>query len=105
MKQNKYWNPAQFGETPDGWVDVYTVAIANLPLFPDKKVKKFLDWISKMDGFVGIRPEYPHGTLLLFKTENDAKRCKNLIPTYKEGYCGGIGNNICKVAIPKEYVE
>lgn len=105
MKANKYWNEPQFGNIPEDWVKVYTVAIANLPLIPNRKVKDFINWITKMEGFIGIRPEYPYGTLLLFDTENHAKACKNLIPTYKYGYQGGIGHNISECFIPPEYAK
>lgn len=101
---NKYWNPARFGAKQENEVVCYTVAIPNLPIFPDRKVKKFLDYIQKMEGFVGIRPEYPHGTLLIFKTENNAKIARNKIRNY-EGYNGDIGHNICEVYIDKNYVK
>lgn len=104
MKESKYWNPMRFGEKQDNEVTCYTVAIPNLPLFPDKKVKEFVKWIHTLDGFVGLRPEYPKGTLLIFKTENDAKRARNQIRVYPE-YQGGVGNNICEVFVPKEYVK
>ena len=101
---DKYWRPAQFGEKKENEVTCYTVAIPNLPMIPNRKVKKFIKWIGELDGFVGIRPEYPRGTLLLFKTENDAKRARNQIRAYPN-YEGTVGNNICEVYIPKEYVH
>lgn len=104
MKENKYWNPPRFGEKQENEVSCYTVAIPNLPLFPDKNVKKFVKWINGLDGFVGFRPEYPRGTLLIFKTENDAKRARNQIRVYP-GYQSVVGDNICEVYIPKEYVK
>lgn len=103
MGKKPKWEPAQIGEKQENEVECYTVAIPNLPLFPNKKVTTFLRWIQDMEGFVGLRPEYPRGTLLIFRTENDAKRAKNMIPTYP-GYKCGTGKNICKVYVPKEYI-
>ena len=90
-------------EKQENEVECYTVAIPNLPMISNRRVRDFIKWISELEGFVGLRPEYPHGTLLIFKTENDAKRAKNLIPTYPN-YKSGVGKNICKVYVPKEYV-
>lgn len=71
----------------------YTVAIANLPINPNREIKKFIKWLCKLDGFIGIHPRYPHGTILIFSSENDAKRGRNLI----EDYGVHTGNNICEV--------
>lgn len=98
------WQPAGFGEKKDNERVCYTVAIPNLPLFPDKNVKKFIKYIQGLKGFVGIRPEYPRGTLLVFLTENDAKGARNLISNYK-GYEGGVGDNICEVYIPENFLK
>ena len=103
MKKKPTWEPPQFGEKQENEVTCYTVAIPNLPLIPNKKVKDFVKWISELEGFVGLRPEYPRGTILIFRTENDAKRARNQIKAYP-GYKCGVGNNICEVYIPKEYV-
>lgn len=103
MKKKPTWEPPQFGEKQENEVECYTVAIPNLPVFATKKVKDFVKWISELEGFVGLRPEYPRGTLLIFRTENDAKRARNQIKAYP-GYKCGVGNNICKVYVPKEYV-
>jgi len=103
-KKRPTWRPATIGEKPEGWEVCYTVAIPNLPLVPSKKVMEFVKWMHDLEGFVGIRPEYPHGTLIVFKTENDAKRARNLIRTYPE-YDGTVGNNIGEVFVPGEYVH
>lgn len=78
----------------------YTVAIPNLPLVPNRKVKAFIKRISELDGFYGIHPRYPLGTLIIFDTENNAKSARNLIQNYK-GYNGAVGNNICEIYISK----
>lgn len=102
--KNEKWQPVRFGERLPNEVVCYTVAIPNLPLFPDKNVKKFIKWIGELEGFIGFRPECPHGTILIFKTENDAKGARNLIRNYK-GYEGIVGNNIAEVYVDKKYVE
>lgn len=104
LNSMEMWQPARFGAKQENEVSVYTVAIPNLPIFPNRKVDKFVKWISKLDGFVGIRPEYPNGTLLLFKTKNDAKIARNKINNYP-GYDMGTGNNICEVYIDRKYIE
>lgn len=63
----------------DNEVKAYTVAIPNLPVFPNKRVKMFLKDIRNMEGFIGMHPCYPNGTLLVWKTEADAKRARNRI--------------------------
>ena len=85
---------------------VYTVAIGNLPLpwqglRAMRTAKKVLKWAAEQDGYVGIFPHYPEGTLLLYKTKNDAIRAKNVLD-YK-----GVktGDNIGECYVPEEYVE
>ena len=71
----------------------YTGAIANLPIIPNKKIKEFMDYVSKLDGFIGVHPHYPNGTLLIFKSENHAKRARSLIERCEVK----TGRNICEV--------
>ena len=71
----------------------YTVAIANLPIFLNKEIKQFLNYVSGMKGFVGMHPHYPKGTLLIFDNKNDASEAKTMI----EAYGVRTGNNICEV--------
>lgn len=77
--------------------ECYTVAIPNMPIFANKKVREFIKWIPTLEGFVGVHPHYPDGTLILFKTENNAKAARNLIQA--KGVT--VGKNICKVYVPK----
>jgi hypothetical protein len=100
---DKYWNPPQFGEKKDYEVSVYTVAVGNLTLNPFrmKKQKEALAYIQSLDGFVGLYPHYPDGTLCLFKTENEAKGARNLMKA-KGIMCG---KNIGEVYIDKKYVK
>lgn len=101
------WEPAAFDpdiENKPGWKKAYTVAIPNLPLFPNKKVIKFIKKIQTMDGFIGVRPEYPYGTLMVFDTENNAKIARNRIKVYP-GYEGTVGKNIGVIYIPERAEE
>lgn len=98
------WQPPKFGPKKDDEEVCYTVAIANLPMIPDRNVKKFIKYIEKLEGFQGLYPYYPHGTLLIFDTENHAKAARNLIKNYP-GYEGGIGNNIGEIFVNKKYLR
>lgn len=81
-------------------IKAYTVATGNVnPLM--KKSRQAAKFISKLDGFLGMIPMYPHGTLWAFKTEADAIRARNQMDA--EGIL--TGNNICEVLIPEEYGE
>lgn len=82
-------------------VKCYTVAIPNFPLILTKEHKKLLQDISNYEGIVGIHPHYPEGTLLLFKTENDAKRARNKL----KGIINAVGDNICEVYIDERYMK
>lgn len=84
-------------------VELWTVAIGNLPLFPwlHKDIRELLKLIKGMDGFTGIYPNYPQGTLLLFDTENNAKGATNIL-RFRGVQCG---TNICKVLVDKKYVK
>lgn len=103
MRKNNYWNPPEIGEKKENEVEVYTVSIGNLTLNPllTRKQKEILKEIQEMNGFVGIYPCYPKGTLCLFKTENDAKGARNLIRAK------GIetGKNIGTCYVDKSYVK
>ena len=92
-------------------VKAYTVAVPNLAgtvkgtLKPRmmRDSKKLLNYVQKLDGFLGIHPAPPHGTLLLFRTENDAKRARNLL--ISDLKLNQVGNNICECYIPEEYAR
>ena len=64
--------------------------------------QKLMNYVSKLDGFLGIHPQYPHGTALIFRTENDAKRAKNLLIYDLE--INQIGN-VVECFIPEEYAQ
>ena len=59
-------------------IDTYTVAMANLKPFHKDSITA-INIVKALDGFIGISPCWPHGTLVHFKSMNDAKRGKNLM--------------------------
>lgn len=76
----------------------YTVAVGNInPLM--RASRKAVKYIAKLDGLIGVHPHYPDGTLILFRTENDAKIGKNRMESV------GIktGHNICECEIDDKY--
>lgn len=85
----------------------YTVAVPNLAgTIPGtfkprmiKDTKKLLNYVKNLDGFLGVHPVPPRGTLLIFDTENDAKRARNLIANDLKVQ---TGSNICEIFIPKD---
>lgn len=99
MSKNFEWKPPRIGEKKENEVVCYAFAIPNLLI--NEETKKFIKWVNGLDGFLGIYPHYPHGNLLIFKTENDAKGGRNLIRA--RGI--EVGKNIGEVFIEKQYVE
>lgn len=89
-------------------VKAYTVAVPNLAgtipgtLKHMKDTKKFLRYVKKLDGFIGIHPIPPRGTLLIFDTENNAKRARNLLDNDLKVQ---TGTNICEIFIPEQYAK
>lgn len=104
-KQTETEGPAPYPE-----VKAYTVAVPNLagtlPGTMKPKMlrdsKKLLNYASKLEGFLGIHPTPPHGTLLIYKTENDAKRARNLLANDLKVQ---TGHNICEIWIPEQYAK
>ena len=87
-------------------VKLYTVAVGNAPMpWHSRKVKKSAEqairFIAKLDGFVGVHPMPPRGTLCLFRTENDAKIARNKMNA--EGI--KTGNNICECFVDEKYIQ
>lgn len=91
-------------------VKAYTVAVPNLAgMIPGtlkqkhmKDTKKLLRYVKKLDGFIGIHPIPPRGTLLIFDTENNAKRARNLLDNDLKVQ---TGTNICEIFIPEQYAK
>lgn len=87
-------------------VKVYTVAIGNAPMpWESRKVRKnaekAIKFIKGLDGFIGVHPVPPRGTLCLFRTENDAKIARNRMNA--EGI--HTGDNICECFIDEKHVR
>lgn len=89
-------------------IDAWTVAIGNLPtiiqaLNPEVKrqADEALAIIKAQDGFIGLFPEPPRGTLCVFKSKQEAIRAKNIM------MINGIetGNNICHVYVDKKHLK
>lgn len=97
------WNEPRIGEKQENEVVCYTVAVGNLPIppFVRKNSKKAIKFIQGLEGFVGFYPYYPHGTLCIFRTENQAKVAKNMM----ENKGIKTGNNICEIFVEKKYME
>lgn len=90
-------------EPRENEVALWTVAVGNLPMFPwfNKGAREAIKLIKEQEGFVAVYPQYPHGTLLLFDTENNAKGARNVLR-----FRGvDVGKNICKVFVDKKYLE
>lgn len=76
---------------------VWSVAVGNInPL--QKASRDAVKYISKIKGFVGFYPHYPDGILCFFRSENDAKRARNLMDA--EGI--HTGHNICEMGVGEQ---
>lgn len=106
-ERESLWQPPAVGSKKNNEVSVYSVAIPNLAVPWENTEKEVEDtrivlmWIQTLDGFVGIYPMAPYGTLILFKSENQAKRGRNLISM--KGI--KVGTDITEVFIDREYIE
>lgn len=78
----------------------YTVAIGNFNPRMRASVAA-IEFIKTLDWLIGVHPEYPRGTILLFHTKNQAKIARNLLELK------GIqaGRNICEVEIDDIYAK
>ena len=86
-------------------VKLWTVAVGNAPgplSLPStkRKAKAAFDLIKQQEGFVGVNPQPPLGTLLLFRTENNAKRARNVLRA------AGVvcENNICAALVDDQFL-
>ena len=64
---------------------------------------KLLDYVKKLDGFMGVHPCPPHGTVLIFKTKQEAIRAQNLLKFDLE--INEIGKHVVEIYIPEEYAN
>lgn len=85
-KQGLYDEKA-FGKMTE--IKCYAFGIGNLSLNPLtlRKQNRILKRIQGLEGFIGIHPAYPGGTLVIFDTENNAKGGRNLMRSW-EIECG-----------------
>lgn len=85
-------------------VKLYTVVIGELRPYLSRKKRRAqmqaLELISSQHGFVGIHRVFGRGTLLLYRTENDAKIARNELIS-RGCPCG---DNICQAFVDKQYV-
>lgn len=82
----------QFGELENfGQIKCWAFGVGNLTMNPlfRKMQKEIIDLIKSQDGFKGLTPMYPRGTLLVFDTENNAKGARNILRS-KDIKCGGV---------------
>ena len=98
------WQPPKFGPKTDDEVVCFAFAMPNLPSVPNRKILDFLKYAQSLDGFLGIYPDYPRGTLLIFDTENNAKGGRNLLRTYP-GLQFEFGKNIAEIYVNKKYLK
>ena len=83
----------------DSQIRAYAFAVGNFEPF-NKKSRAAMRIINKQEGLIGIHPEYPRGTVLVFATENDAKIARNRLDF--EGV--KTGSDICECFVEKKYV-
>ena len=91
----------------DNEVIVFTVGCGRMiPLPTDRRkmrkaMEEALEYIKKLEGFVGIHPVDIWHTLLLFDTLNNAKGGRNML-RFKGVQCG---DNIVPILIEKKYLN
>ena len=76
----------------------YTVAIGNFSIPITKDQKKVLSMIKECKGLIGLIPQAPNGTLILFDNINNAKECRNVLRAEDVQ----TGRNIVEVDFDKE---
>lgn len=82
----------------------WTVIVGNISIKTRhrKTLKEFVRILKEdCEGFLGVNPCPPYGTILFFKTLNDAKISRNVLES-KGIKCS---REICDVHIPAEYVQ
>ena len=91
----------KFGPKQPGDISLWTVAIGELDPFALGEKKKAQDaviaFVGQLPGFVGIHPVFCKGTLLLFRTKEQAKDCREAL--ISKG-CP-VGKNVCECYAPE----
>lgn len=67
----------------------------------DFDAMKHVEDIKAARGFIGVNLSHPQGTLLLFKTENDAKICRNIA---EHAGCR-VGKQVVSIFVDKQYIN
>ena len=98
------WAPPRLGPKQDDEVSCFAFGIPNIPISNNPKIVRLIEYIKGLEGFVGLYPFYPHGTLLIFDTENNAKGGRNLIRAYSE-LPVETSKEIGEVFINKKYLK
>jgi len=76
--------------------ELYAFSTGAVMIF-NKKSRKAVELIGKQDGFVGVNP-MGRCTLWFFDSENNAKKCRNVIRLSGIEY----GKNISKFVVSKD---
>lgn len=92
------WQPPRIGAKQEGEVSCWAFGIRH-PL-KYTVMDKLAQNIAKLDGLVGVYPQIPFGTLVIFHTKNDAIRGANDMKA--QGYPVG---GVTEVYVKEEYVN
>ena len=82
-------------------MELYSVAIGNIPLHDEKESERIAKVLNDLEGFVAVHPHYPEGTLLFFESKNMAIIGRNVLNS--EGIM--TGRHICLFDWDKEKEE
>lgn len=66
----------------------------------DLDAMKFAEELKKARGFIGVHI-HPQGTVCIFKTENDAKICRNIA---EHAGCR-VGKQVVSMFVDKQYIN
>ena len=84
----------------DSQIRAYAFAVGNFEPF-NKKSRAAMRIINKQEGLIGVSPQYPRGTVLLFAAENDAKIARNRLCFERIR----TSDEICECYVEKKYVS
>ena len=89
------------GEPTNDEVEVWTVSMPVITFLPfSRRFRKDMQYVESLEGFIGFHQIFPHGTLCLFDSENNAKGARNMMRFQNIR----VGKNICPVYIHKDYL-
>lgn len=78
---------------------IYSVATGNVRI-TRRSSREAAKYVASLNGFVGVTPYYPAGTLWYFDTLNAAKRARNMM--LDKGI--NCGDNICEFRVADDGV-